>query len=313
MKLAPIALFVYNRPWHTHQTIEALQKNELAANSDLFIFADGANKPEHVDAVRDVREYLRTITGFSSVSIIERDENFGLAKSIITGVTEIVNKYGRIIVLEDDMVTSPYFIRYMNEALDMYENEERVVSIHGYIYPIKAKLPDTFFLKDTGCWGWGTWKRGWDLFEPDGNKLLNELINRNLTKKFDLNGSYDFTKMLRDQINGKNNSWAIRWQASAFLKDKITLFPGQSLLKNIGHDSSGVHCGATKCFEVELASKPLSVTKIPIEENHYILKELENYFKSIKSSFISKTFGLINKVCSRKINKTVGLLDAWNK
>lgn len=296
MKPAPVALFVYNRPWHARKTVEALQKNENVEKSDLFVYADGLRTPEHADIVREVREYIGTINGFKSVTIVERDKNYGLARSIITGVTEIVERFGKIIVLEDDMVTSPFFLRYMNEALDLYENEENVISIHGYMYPIKAELPETFFLKDTGCWGWGTWKRGWEFFEPDGNKLLHELVNRKLTKKFDLNGSYDFTKMLRDQINGNNNSWAIRWQASAFLKDKITLFPGKSLLKNIGHDSSGVHCGATNCFEVELASEPLAVTKIPTEENVFVLKELENYFKSIKPNMRSKFLGMIKSM-----------------
>jgi len=242
----------------------------------------------NTETVREVRDYISTIDGFKSVTVIERDENYGLAQSIITGVTEIVNRSGKIIVLEDDMVTSPYFLRYMNEALQLYQDEENVISVHGYMYPIMANLPETFFLKDTGCWGWGTWKRGWDFFEPDGSKLLHELINRKLTKKFDLNGSYCFTKMLRDQIKGKNNSWAIRWQASAFLNDKITLFPGKSLLKNIGHDSSGIHCGATDCFEVELATKPLIVSKISIEENIFALKELELYFKSIKPNLLAK-------------------------
>jgi hypothetical protein len=284
---APIALFVYNRPWHTRRTVEALCHNELAAGSDLFVFSDGPRSNADLKAVQEIREYLRSIAGFHQVTIIERDRNLGLAQSIISGVTEIVNRSGRIIVLEDDMVTSPYFLKYINEALELYKDENRVISIHGYIYPIKNPLPETFFIKLTGCWGWGTWKRGWDLFEPDGKILLKELEIRKLTKKFDMNGSYIFTQMLRDQTKGKNNSWAIRWQASAFLNDKLTLFPGSSHIRNIGNDGSGIHCGKTDCFHVELACSPVYFEKIPIEESQDALKEIENYFKSIRANMLS--------------------------
>jgi len=163
--LAPIVLFVYNRPWHMRQTIEALQKNELAEVSELFIFSDGPKSEADKEKVLEVREYIKTIPGFKSVTLIKRERNIGLAQSIITGVTDVINRYGRIIVLEDDMVTSPYFLKFMNEALEFYKDAEKVVCVHGYIYPIEAKLPETFFLRGADCWGWATWKRGWDLFD----------------------------------------------------------------------------------------------------------------------------------------------------
>ncbi len=191
---APIALFVYNRPWHIQQTVEALQKNDLAEDSDLFIFSDAPKKKEAVAAVQEVREYIKTVGGFKSVSIIERDINFGLANSIIDGVTRMCNEYGRVIVLEDDLVTSPYFLCYMNDALDLYEHEESVISIHGYIYPVAEKLPETFFLRGADCWGWATWKRGWELFEQDGRRLLEELCRQKLTDRFDFDNSYPIHK-----------------------------------------------------------------------------------------------------------------------
>jgi GT2 family glycosyltransferase len=144
--LAPIALFVYNRPWHTRQTVEALKKNQLFDSSDLIILSDGAKDQASAQKVEEVRQYLRTISGFKSVKIIERDCNIGLAQSIISGVTQVINEYGRVIVMEDDLVTSPFFLRYMNDALECYENEDKVISIHGYCYPISV-LPETFFLK----------------------------------------------------------------------------------------------------------------------------------------------------------------------
>lgn len=280
-RLAPITLFVYNRLAHTRKTIEALQKNELAIESNLIIFSDGFKKsPESQASVLVVREYLKTINGFKSIKIIERSENLGLAKSIISGVTEIVNQYNKIIVLEDDLITSPYFLRYMNDALKLYENQEEVISIHAYIYPVKHFLPETFFIKGADCWGWATWKRGWDLFEADGRKLLNELKAKKLTKEFDLNGSYPYTQMLKGQIKGLNNSWAVRWYASAFLKNKLTLYPGHSLISNSGFDDSGTHTGKTDAFYTSAYDQPIKITEIPIVEDKEARLTIIKFFKS---------------------------------
>ena len=160
MSLAPIVLFVYNRPEHTRKTVKALQDNDLTDESILYIFSDAAKNDDEVENVEKVREYIRTISGFKQIIIIEREKNYGLANSIISGVTEIVNKYGKIIVLEDDLVTSKYFLSFMNDALEIYKDENKVICIHGYIYPIKSELPETFFIKGADCWGWATWKRG---------------------------------------------------------------------------------------------------------------------------------------------------------
>ena len=283
MSLSPIAIFVYNRPDHTKRTIEALKKNELAAISDLFVFSDGP-KDNNLSRsqVAEVRQYLKTISGFKSVKIIERLENQGLAKSIIAGVTEIVNNFGRVIVLEDDMITSQYFLQYMNEALDFYNNDDRVISIHAYIYPIKEKLPETFFLRGADCWGWATWKRGWDLFESDGQKLLDELKSKKLIKEFNFSGSYPYVQMLQDQIAGRNNSWAIRWYASAFLKNKLTLYPGKSLINNIGFDGSGTHCsGISKVGgEIAVDNIQIKIGQIEVRENPEARWAVINYFKS---------------------------------
>ena len=240
MTLAPIALFVFNRLEHTRQTIDALQKNVLADQSDLIIFSDAPKTEAKYEAVREVREYIHQIDGFKTVTIVERPINLGLANSVIDGVTSVVNRYRRVIVLEDDMVTSIYFLQYMNDGLNQYEKNEDVASIHGYVYPIDG-LPETFFLRGADCWGWATWKDKWAMFEPDGIRLLDELKRRNLTKRFDFNSTYFYSKMLADQISGKNNSWAVRWHASAFLNNKYTLYPGKSLVLNIGNDGSGTH------------------------------------------------------------------------
>ena len=287
MTLAPIVLFVYNRLEHTKQTVAALQQNKLAKESELFIYSDAPKNDKYSLHVKNIREYIRTIDGFKQITIIEREKNLGLADSIIDGVTKVVNEYGKIIVLEDDLITSPYFLKFMNEALEMYKNEEKIASIHGYIYPIEG-LPETFFIKGADCWGWATWKEKWAVFESDGQKLLNELNKRKLQKEADFNHSYGYTKMLKDQIKGKNSSWAIRWHMSAFLKNMLTLYSGKSYVQNIGLDVQGTHCQtSTKVFDIEL-NQSFFLTKIRIEEDLCSRKKIENYFWTIKSNLIQK-------------------------
>ena len=287
----PIVLFCYNRIYHLCQTVEALKKNELADQSDLIIYSDGPKNLTDQPKVDAVRKYIRTIEGFQNVKIIESFKNRGLGNSIIAGVTKTVDKYDRVIVLEDDLVTSPFFLRYMNDALDLYKNEENVISIHGYIYPVSERLPTTFFLRGADCLGWATWKRGWDLFEEDGQRLLNELEKKNLTKLFDFNGAYRYTRMLKKQIAGKVNSWAIRWYASAFLRERLNLYPVTSLVRHIGNDGAGTNFGISDILDVELAEKPISVGSINVVENPEARRIVESYLRSIKTS-IPK--GIIN-------------------
>ncbi len=257
--------------------------------------------------VKEVREYIRTITGFKSLRIVERETNLGLATSIISGVTEVVNQYGRIIVLEDDMVTSPFFLRYMNDALDLYENEEKVVSIHGYVYPIQG-LQETFFIKGADCWGWATWKRGWDLFDADGEKLLNELKKAGLLKRFDFDGAYPYTKMLRDQIEGKNNSWAIRWYASALLHDKLTLYPGKSLVHNIGTDASGTHRDDCSNFTPRMSTTlPLLSSACSPKEDVEAYIKFANFLNSTRKSIIRRQLHDI------LMTKTKAIIPSWIK
>lgn len=294
MSLAPIVLFVYNRLEHTRQTIEALQKNVLAIHSDLIIFSDAPKTELQAEIVGKVRQYVHQIDGFKSVRIVERPINLGLANSIIDGVTLVVNQYNRVIVLEDDMVTSSFFLQYMNDGLNVYEKNEDVASIHGYVYPIED-LPETFFLRGADCWGWASWKDKWAMFEPDGVKLLKELKRRNFTKRFDFNDTYGFTQMLTDQISGKNNSWAVRWHASAFLKNKYTLYPGKSLVLNIGNDGTGTHCGVTDAFSSNLCNEMIRVSVIPVEDSQQGLLAIEHYFRNQKNSIVVHLLQLLAK------------------
>ncbi|WP_289161923.1 glycosyltransferase [uncultured Parabacteroides sp.] len=278
MSLAPLLLFVYNRPYHTRKTIEALLENESASETDLIIYSDASIDPFN-NKVLETRNYIKSVIGFRSIVIIERSKNWGLSRNIIDGVTSVINEYGKVIVLEDDLVVSPFFLKYMNEALDFYEKEEQIVCIHGYVYPVKRKLPETFFIKGADCWGWATWKRGWDLFCLDGKFLLDEINRYNMKREFDFEGSYPYYKMLKRQVEGSNDSWAIRWYASAFLNNKLTLYPGTSLVTQIGMDGSGTHCGANSIYDVQLLNRPINISKIPIEQTLSARKIFTYYFR----------------------------------
>lgn len=168
----------------------------------------------------------------------------------------------------------------MNEALDRFAEEERVISVHGYVYPTDQTWPEAFFLCGADCWGWATWRRGWVHFNPDGQFLLDELTRENLLKAFDFNGAYGFSAMLKGQINGSNDSWAVRWHASAFLANKLTLYPGRSLTHNIGNDSTGTHCGTSTVFDSELSVTPIRLDSVVIEESEVARKTIEDFFRA---------------------------------
>lgn len=276
---APILLFVYNRPEHLKQLIASLQANAEAAQSMLFIYTDAARNKADEEQVNKVREVIRHIDGFASIEVIERATNWGLARNIIGGVTEQIRHYGRVIVLEDDLVVAPYFLRFMNDALEAYKDEPQVGHIQACDFTQDASLPDTFLIKFTGSWGWATWERAWQHFNPDGQALLDELESRRLTRRFDFNGNYHFTRMLRRQVEGKNNSWAIRWNASLFLKDILSLNVGRSLVQNNGFDGSGTHCGGGNLYSSQLWMQPLPVEKItPICENEAARVAFARYY-----------------------------------
>ena len=268
MMYAPILLFTYKRLAHTRRCVEALLKNSLATESELFIYSDGAKDDTQQAAVNEVRYYIHNIRGFKQITIIQRDENWGLARNIIDGVTTQVNRYGKVIVLEDDLVVTPHFLQFMNDALETYKDEPKVGHIQACDFTQDPTLPDTFLIKWTGSWGWGTWDRAWKHFNPNGQELLQELEERKLTYTFDFNGKYGYTRMLRRQIAGKNHSWAIRWNASLFLKGILSLNVGRSLVQNEGFDGSGTHCGGGGLYASTLHLDRLPVTPIsPIEEN----------------------------------------------
>lgn len=279
MTCAPVVLFAYNRPEHLRRCIASLQANALAAESELFVFSDGPKGEADREAVAAVRRCLRGVAGFRRVSVVERAANMGLAPNVISGVTDVVGRYGRVIVLEDDLVVAPHFLRFMNDALEVYKDEERVGHIQACDFT-HAPLPDTFLIQWTGSWGWATWERAWRLFNPDGAALLRELEERGLSRRFDFNGAYPFTRMLRRQAAGRNSSWAIRWNASLFLRGVLSLNVGKSLVANAGFDGSGTHCGGGGLYHSDLWTGPLPVAPIaPVEEERAARRAYEAYYR----------------------------------
>lgn len=274
MEYAPIALFTYSRADHTRAAVESLLKNKEAAESDLYIFSDGPKTEAKREAVEENRKYIHTITGFKSIHIVEREKNWGLANSLIAGITEIVNKYRRVIVVEDDLILSPYFLQFMNESLEKYAHEERVGAITAYC-PVKgAELPETYFLRYFHCWGWATWKRGWDLMNLDTKYLLRRL--RWKTEKFNVGGGINNYGMLYCQKVGLVDSWFIRLYASFFLANKLTLFPGRSLVSNHGMDGTGTHCRGSAGgkgddgVDVMSTPEPIKLHTIEVQENEKV-------------------------------------------
>lgn len=281
---APIALFVYNRPQHTERTLKFLKQNELSSESRLFVFSDGPKTAEDDDKVKEVRALLKTIEGFKSVEIIERKENMGLANSVIAGVSRLVRDYKQVIVFEDDLITSPYTLNYFNDSLSLYREEEKVMHIGAYMYHLPdTTLPETFFYRAATSWGWATWERAWQHFEPDIDTLMTQFDAR---KKgaFTIDRSMNFWKQMQDFKSGKNNSWAIRWYASIFLKGGLTLNPSHSLVNNIGHDGTGVHSGINDIYNVIINPKPISTFPGEIKENIQAYEAIKQFLSNRKGS-----------------------------
>jgi hypothetical protein len=250
---APIALFVFNRADHTAATLGALADNDLAGDSQLLVFCDGPRKAEDKPKVDAVRRVVRQARGFADVTIIERPSNLGLAGSVISGVTHLLESHDAVIVVEDDLTTSPAFLRYMNDGLERFAECERVWSLCGYAYPAWKDMSGSFFVPGAHPWGWATWRRAWAHFEADHELLLRQLMLHDLLYDFDVEGSFPHTEWLLRSGRGEGDSWALRWIGSAIVHGGLTLYPAQSLVHNTGMDESGTNAPDTDFYEVGLA------------------------------------------------------------
>lgn len=279
---APVALFVYNRPDHTRQTLEALGRNRLAQETALYVFSDGAKagataeERERITATRQIvcsRPWVRNLV------LVEAEQNRGLADSIVAGVTRVVQEHGRVIVLEDDLVTSPGFLEYMNESLELYANDDRVMHVSGYMYPLNLHTAGTAFLSILSCWGWATWARAWQHYSSDVERHLALFNSPTAIRKFNIEGHADFHQQLLDNRSGRIRSWAVRWYASWLAQGGLSLFPTQSLVRNIGHDGSGIHCDVDTRFDTTLADG-VPVRRIPLRENVSLRWRINEFYRS---------------------------------
>ncbi|EAY32010.1 glycosyltransferase [Microscilla marina] len=295
MNLAPIILFVYKRPLHTLQTLVSLQHNHLSKQSLLYIFADAPKEDateDELKAIAEVKKIIWTQQWCREIRLIERKQNFGLVKNIVDGVTNVVQQHGKVIVLEDDIVTSPGFLTYMNQALNLYASNPVVMQVSGHLPPVilNKKNPDTFFFKKTACWGWGTWAHAWAKLNLDPQYLLNEINSLDKVSAFNIDDSYNFIEHLEANIEGRMNTWAIRWQASVFLEDGLCLYPKKSLTRNIGFDGSGEHCTYSKLYLTQPMATSVEVVKVELTESDEARKKIATFnnqqWQSI--SFIQK-------------------------
>lgn len=272
--LAPIIIFAFNRPEALKNTIHSLLQNEEAKDSDLYIFVDGArpNKAGEVEKVQAVQDIVKRITGFKSIHYTFSEKNKGLGNSIIQGVTQVINQYGKAIVLEDDLVFANNFLSYMNQGLERYEKEEKVFSICGYSNKIKVPKGyeyDTYFCTRSSSWGWGTWADRWNSVDwelKDWNKYSK------MKRAFNKWGGSDCWKMLNDWRHRKNKSWAIRFCFAQFLQDKLSLFPILSKVRNEGFDGEGTNCKKWSRFKYEFDRTSNKQIKFPA--NTILDKEL---------------------------------------
>lgn len=298
--LAPIILFVYNRPKHTRQTLVALEKNLLAKDSVLYIISDAPKNAEAVEAVNQVRAIIREPWDFKHINIIERSRNWGLANNVIDGVTKIINEHGTAIVLEDDLETSRFALTYFNDALTRYEHEERVMEISGYMYPVQhpMRLPKSFFFRVANSWGWATWKRAWDHFNPDIEELTKDFKKKDI-KRFSIDGTENFWKQVAQFKTGKINSWAIRWYLSVFKRDGLALYPRESMVQNIGTDGSGTHSDVDNVYKVTLAQAKMKYFPNEISENPKAYDAIKYFYAHRKGNLMERALRFFLKKIAR--------------
>lgn len=279
---APVVLFVYNRPEHTKKTLDALAANKYASQTDLIIYSDAAKNLSAEESVRQVRKiFSQYATLFANISIVERDINCGLAQNIIEGVTQVVNQYGQVIVLEDDIVTSPSFLEFMNSALTKYKNSGQVWHISGWNYPIDSEeLSEAFFWRTMNCWGWATWADRWQHFSKDPDQLIQSW-SKNSIKRFNLDGAYNFWSQVTANAQGKLNTWAVFWYATIFKNHGLCLNPVQSYVANIGNDGSGENCGTTDHYQSQLSAQSVTCWSDTITENPLAVSRIKVFYQSI--------------------------------
>ena len=311
----PIAFFAYNRPAHTRLALNSLGACDRLDECKIYIHSDGPRIDEHNAAVTQVRTIIHTWGAEHNAQIIEQNKNLGLARSIVSGVSRLCEEYGRVIVIEDDLILHPGFIDYMLSALDRYEDEDRVAQVSGFMYPVKHdKKPDAFFLPVTTTWGWGTWNRSWKDVDWQATAALDMLKDFAVRQRFDLDGTYPYTAMLQDRIHGKNQSWGVLFYWWAFSQQKLTLHPRQSLVMNKGFDGSGYHSsvptvGYGVLFDESSQWNKIIDWQIDLKIHDLAYEKIKIYLKKLSPSIFRRIASRVKislkKLAQTTINKPV--------
>lgn len=316
MNIAPLVLFVYNRPKHSLRTLEAIKKNYLSANTKLYIFADGPKEnttDKELFEIKETRKLLREQQWCGEVEIIESIKNVGLAKSIENGVSRIMELHGKAIILEDDIVTSPYFLTYMNEALHLFENRLDIGAINAYAIDFLSKndFPEYFLIYNSDCWGWATWKDRWKDYIHDAKFLKDQLIKLNKLHLFEFGGHIP---ILDAQIEGRIDTWDVQWHAVNIIQNRKSVFSKHTFIQNIGQDGSGTHYTIVpenmdehkvplNMYDVSLAN---FILDNPLEFIPRIEKKFrKHYLKQFQIPIHKRGINLLKRLIKNLIKKTI--------
>lgn len=306
MSKAPIVLFVYNRLDKAKSCLNALEKNEECSQTDLYVYADGAKRAEDKEKVQAVRNFIKNDyipkSKFSKVHLIESDVNKGLSNSIIGGVTEVINSHGKVIVVEDDLIVSTDFLRYMNGALDFYKSIQHVGSVSAYTSPVQELISykkDVYFLRKGECWGWGTWKDRWENVDWEVSTFEEYRANKKMRREFDAIG-YGLDAMLCSYMEGTLDTWATRWCYHLFRNGLLTVYPAISRTNNIGMDGTGEHCSATMRFAHDTIGSGLACKYEVLDVNRKLEKAI-SFYEAGRVPFMKRVFNRIHSI-GRKNN-----------
>jgi hypothetical protein len=309
-ELAPIAIFGFNRPSHLLRCINSLAKNPEAFRSKIYVFIDGPRNQMDFESVNETQKVIESYSKLRFELIKTRKANLGLAGSLIDGIDLVINEHGKIIVLEDDLVVSSGFLKFMNSGLEKYETDLKVASIQGCNYFYQPMKEEAFFLKGADCWGWGTWANRWRDVNWNATELIQEIKDRNIEKEFNLNGSYNYLDILVNFERGRNSSWAVRWHASMYLQDKVSLYPAHSLVSNLGADGTGSNMGSTGVALGNTNGEANEVLPESVTESIPALNALIEYFTSglgkvdLKSKLIYRLRYRLHYFRNRKIRNS---------
>lgn len=302
MNLAPVVVFTYTRFIHLKKVVASLQANHLAKFTDLYVVSDGASRPEDEPLVQNIRNWAKQIKGFQNVEVICRENNFGAFNSIVEAEKYILRKYGKIICLEDDIITSKNFLAFMNSGLSFYYQHPNVLTISGYSHPINPDTRKDFWVCPYHCpWGYATWEHKWsriDYHYNPYNEMIGSPIHTSKAKKY---GKF-LLRNLKADLQQKICAADARICAQMVINNSITIMPSISKVQNIGHDGSGLHSAQTNKFWVELDQTDRA--EFHFDENPTLNEKIiKRYERYMRGNFLSELLFTLSDVKGRLFSR----------